>query len=438
MTLFARLEGSARLLALVKLANVALVMLWGFAVTYVFVRLLPIETFRAFLLLVAFGNFTVSAELGLTSIVYNRLRRHWLALRGEGTAQDFRAEELGVITMLLAGLTIAATIALFGAIQMRLIVTDMPLLFLLFFVTTCLNLFATLAKRTLAAVDRNLLWEAIDMARRVAAIGLLIAALAGMDLTLSVALQGLLSLIAIGAGLAMLHRRLGLRMGDWLALRVGGGHVRRHYLADFGASAALTASEVAAYNAPYFLIALATSDPRPLLFFDFLFKMSRALSALVRAMIEAALPRITAAWYRGDARRFRQLIARGTGAALLMALAIGAALMLFGVPLVAALFDGRLAIAPWMLLLLALLLLALAITCVSVYVQGALGRFRRLLRQSLPFLAGSLLSVPLASVLAGQGLPITTGFSLLLLATFAGTGALHGLALRRLMREMPQ
>ena len=50
-----RLEGSARILALVKLANVGIVMVWGFAVTFVFVRVLPIAEFQAFLLLVAFG-----------------------------------------------------------------------------------------------------------------------------------------------------------------------------------------------------------------------------------------------------------------------------------------------------------------------------------------------------------------------------------------------
>ena len=52
----------------------------------------------------AFGNFAVSAELGLTSIAYNRLRRHWLAMRGEGASADFRAEELGIIAVLLLGL----------------------------------------------------------------------------------------------------------------------------------------------------------------------------------------------------------------------------------------------------------------------------------------------------------------------------------------------
>ena len=71
----ARMEGSARILALIKLANVGLTLVWGFAVTYVFVRALPLREFQSFLLLVAFGNFTISAEFGLTSIIYARMRR---------------------------------------------------------------------------------------------------------------------------------------------------------------------------------------------------------------------------------------------------------------------------------------------------------------------------------------------------------------------------
>ncbi|MGK2909380.1 MAG: hypothetical protein ACSLE1_06235 [Sphingobium sp.] len=432
VSLVARFENSVRLLALVKLANVGLGMLWGFAVTYVFVRLLPLHEFRAFLLLVAFGNFTVSAELGLTSIAYNRLRRHWLSARGEGETSDFRPEELGVLIALLGGLMLVATGVMIAAILTGLIATDYPWLFVLFFLTACLNLFVTLAKRVLAAVDCNMLWEALDIARRFGLIALLGAALRGMDLTLSVLLQLLLTAAVIGIAFLLLRERLSLKVAHLLALRAGGRHVRRHYLGDFGASAALTLSEVIAYNAPYFLIALATRDARPLLLFDLFFKMSRALSSLVRAMIEAALPRITAAWYRGDTVRFRQLIVRAVGVASVMAVGIGGGLLLAGPEIVHELFDGKLVISHAELALLSLLLFGLGITCVSVYVQSALGRFRLLLRQSLPFLFGSLLCVPLAALFAGPALPFMQVFPLLVVLTYLGTGVLHAFALRRL------
>ncbi|WP_336966360.1 hypothetical protein [Sphingobium aquiterrae] len=434
----AGLERSARVLAAVKLANVALVMAWGFAVTYVFVRLLPMHEFRAFLLLVAFGNFTVSAELGLTTIVYNRVRRHWLGQRGEATGhQDFRHEEPGVMAVLFLGLMLAGTLIVAAAIAAGVIETARPLLFILFFLTACLNLLAALARRMLAAVDRNLVWDLMDTARRLALLALLGAALLGMNLELSVFLQLAISIAAILVAFAMLHRRLDMRRGHWLAVGAGWGHVRQHYLADFGASAALTLSEVAAYNAPYFLVSLATADPRPLLLFDFLFKISRALTAVVRAMVEAALPRLTAAWYRADAARFGALLRRALIVAMGFAAAIGIGLLLGGRFLVHQLFDGKLIAGPASMAMIALLLVALSITCVSVYLQGALGRFTALLRQSLPFLAGSLLSVPLAAVGAYLGLAaFATLFVGMVTAAYGLTGALHAVSLARLMRAV--
>lgn len=428
MSRLARLEGSARMLALVKLANVALVLVWGFAVTFVFVRVLPIDEFQSFLLLVAFGNFTISAEFGLTSIIYARLRRHWLGSdAGEG---GFRLEEMGVLFLFLALLMVCATAILIAALAAGLMATGMPLLFLLFFLSACLNLPALLAKRALAAVDGNFLWEALDCGRRVVTIALLMAILAGMDPRLSVALQLAVSLVAIGYAIGHVHRRLDMRSRHWMAFRVGGGHVRAHYLRDIGASAAFTASDIIAYNAPYFTIAAASGDARPMLIFDFFFKMARALSMLVRAVVEAALPRITRAYHAGETARLRQLLGRALAASLLFGGGLAAVLLVAGDRLFSILFDGRAAISVIDLWLIVAALGALTILCVSVYVQAALGRFGMLLRRSLPFLAGSLASAPLAAILWPTRFDV--GFLALYAATLAGVAALHALALRGL------
>ncbi len=432
MSRLARLEGSARFLALVKLANVGLVLIWGFAVTFVFVRVLPIGEFQAFLLLVAFGNFTISAEFGLTSIIYARLRRHWLG--GEEAARDggFRLEEMGVLFLFLGLLVAGATAILMIALAGGWLSTGMPLLFLLFFLSACLNLPALLAKRALAAVDGNFLWEGLDCARRVVTIGLLLAMLVGMDPRLSVALQLIVSIFVIGYAIGHVHRRLGMTRRHWIAFRVGGGHVRAHYLRDIGASAAFTVSDIIAYNAPYFTIALATSDARPMLIFDFFFKMSRALSMLVRATVEAALPRITRAFHAGDTARLRQLLGRALMAALLFAVVLSALLLVAGDRLFAILFDGRAVIDRADILLILLALGALTLLSVSVYVQAALGRFGELLARSLPFLAGSLASAPLALLLWPDRFDLA--FLALYALTLAGVAMLHLLSLRQLVR----
>jgi hypothetical protein len=425
-----RWESSARVLAASKLVNVGMAMLWGFVVTYVFVRVLPLGEFRAFLLLVAFGNFTISAEFGVTNIMYNRLRRHWL-----GSAEgDFRLEEIGLLLSALMALIVMATIAVGVGIALGAIPTRMSALFLLFFVTACLNVITLLMKRTLAAVDRNLAWEALDLARRLLSLALLLAALAGLDIRVSVGLQLAVSLGAILAAMALVHRRTGMAMRQWIALRIGGGHVRRSYWRDARASVALTCSEIAAYNAPYFTIAMATHDVRPMLLFDFVFKLSRALSAAIRAMSEAALPRLTAAFYERRGARFRQLVGRVLAVSIAGALLAAGATLVAGQWLFTALFAGKAAIGWTETLGVSVILLALSVICVSVYLQGALGRFQRLLRQSLPFLMGSLLSVPFAMMLPGS---FATMFVILYAATFVGTTALHVASLRRLLRELP-
>ena len=430
MSVLARMEASARILALVKLANVGLVLIWGFAVTFVFVRILPLAEFQAFLLLVAFGNFTISAEFGLTSIIYARLRRHWLG--GDQADSGFRLEEMGVLFLFLGLIVLGGTVILIAALALGWFDTAMPLLFLLFFLSACVNLPALLAKRALAAVDGNFLWEALDCGRRVLTIALLLAILLGMDPRLSIALQLAVSLLVIGWAIAHVHRRLGMTARHWLAFRVGGGHVRAHYLRDIGASAAFTASDIIAYNAPYFTIAMATSDARPMLIFDFFFKMSRALSMLVRAVVEAALPRITRAYHAGDRARLRQLLARSLGAGLVFALLLSALLLSVGDWLFTKLFDGRATIDRTELALIVAALAALTIICVSVYVQGALGRFSILLHRSLPFLAGSLASAPLALSLAPQRFDLAfLGFYTL---TLIGAAILHLLSLQRLAR----
>jgi O-antigen/teichoic acid export membrane protein len=281
-------------------------------------------------------------------------------------------------------------------------------------------------------VDGNFLWEALDCARRVVTIGLLLAILMGMDPRLSVALQLAVSMAVIGYALLHVHGRLGMERRHWTAFRAGGGHVRAHYLRDIGASAAFTVSDIVAYNAPYFTIAAVTADPRPTLIFDFFFKMSRSLSMLVRAMVEAALSRITRAYHAGETARLRQLLGRALGAALAFAAGLGALLWLAGDRLFALLFDGRAAIDRADLALILLALGALTILCVSVYVQAALGRFGHLLARSLPFLAGSLASAPLAALLWPGRFDLA--FLGLYALTLCGVAALHLLSLRRLVR----
>lgn len=440
--LIASAERSASWLTAAKLANVGLSMLWGFAVTFVFVRALPGAEFQAFLLLIAFNNFTQSAEFGLTNVIYARLRRHWLGRRQQGRADDrepapgddFRREEIGALFLFLGALVVLGGGIVAAAIAMGWIGTDMPAIFLIFFFASALNVLLLMTKRTLAAVDHNMMWEMVDCARRVIGLGILLSVLAGLDLMLSVSLQLLLNGGAALLGMVLIQQRTGMMPRQWFALRTGGGHMRRTYLRDIGASAALTISEVVAYNSPYFLIAALSHDPKLMLLFDFVFKMIRAVATTIRAMIEGVLPRLTRFWFAGDGPSFRGGMKKALLFALGAALCADSALIIIGQRIFLILFDGRADLTLLELLLLCVLLLMLSVMCVSVYVQGALGRFGPMLRQSLPFLAGSLLAVPMALMLARQGAGAAGEiFMMLYMLIFAGAAILHLGAMRRLI-----
>ncbi|MPT47498.1 MAG: hypothetical protein E2598_03645 [Sphingobium sp.] len=405
------------------MANVALAMLWGFAVTFVFVRALPGMEFQAFLLLIAFNNFTQSSEFGLTNVIYARLRKYWLGRAADngvdGGTSDFRYEEIGALFLFLGSLIImgAAIVAL--AIAVGWIRTELPAIFLIFFLSSVLNMLLLLVKRSLAALDYNMVWEIIDCARRMAGLGILVSVLFGLDLMLSVSLQLLLNGGAVLAGMILVQRRSGMHVSHWFALRTGGGHIRRTYLRDIGASAALTMSEMAAYNGPYFMIAALSHDLSLMLLFDFVFKIIRSVAITIRATIEGALPRLTRFWFSGDKASFRAALKKALMVGIGVAVCADISLLIVGKRLFSILFDGRSQLSTWEMLLLCVLLLMLSVICVSVYLQGSLGRFWLMLRQSLPFLAGSLLSVPLALLMAGNSQPGEVGLDFMIAYTLA-------------------
>lgn len=435
-SLIAAGEGSAKILTMVKLANVALSMLWGFAVTFVFVRALPGDEFRAFLLLVAFNNFTISAEFGLTNIVYSRLRRFWLSDEPEGK-QGFRHEEIGVLFLFLGALIVVGSLLVVALIVLGWIDTQLPTIFLIFFLAAALNVLLLLAKRTLAAMDCNLAWEGIEIVRRVLGLVALFAVLGGFSLLYSVAVQLLLNVGGALIGMKLIHRLSGMRLRQWFAYHVGGGHIRSGYLRDIGASAALTVSEIIAYNAPYFLITALSTDPRLLLIFDFVFKIIRAVAMAIRATIEAALPVLTRHWFARDSQSFRTAVLRAGSVALGIALCANLLLIGIGQKIFHFLYDGATRLHMGEMLLLCALLFGLAVMCVSAYVQMALGRFGALLRRSLPFMFGSLLVTPLATrwlVVPGEGDAFI--FMVLYTMLFMGGAALHLHALVKL-KQIP-
>jgi len=188
-------EGSGKALASVKLGNAMLAMVWGFASTYVFARELATTEFTTFVLLIALANFTIAAEFGFSNILYRRLRDRVLAAN-----DDFSLRELWMLTGFLCGFIVIGVAAILAAMYAGAIETRFEGLFVTVFTLAALNMVVLVAKRTLAALDRNMAFEIIDAIRRAVSLVLLLSVLAGLDLTLSIVLQ----LALVIAELAML------------------------------------------------------------------------------------------------------------------------------------------------------------------------------------------------------------------------------------------
>lgn len=420
-------EGRTGTLAAVKLVNVALAMLWGFATTFVFVRLLELSDFRAFLILVAFANFTISAEFGFSNVLYSRLRRKVL-----DDAGSFASEELGVVFTFMVMVVVLGAAALTLAVSSGWISTTRSQLFLAFYLLSALNLVVTLMRKLLAAIDRNLWWEWLDLARRMICLALLLCALAGLSLELSILLQILVTGAALLVAMRQTQRGLAMPWRHWCAVRIGGGHVRRHYLGDVRNTVLLTLGEAGAYNAPYVTIAALTPDPRPMLLFDFAFKLIRAVTALARAIVETLLPRYTVAYYGRalSAPLLRQILL----VTLIMACLCAGGVIAFGRQLSAILFDEHYVATLAERTGIGVALAALGIICVSVYVQSALGRFGRLLPSAAVLLIGSLLVAPAALwIERSQALSFEQAFIALYALLFVAVSVVHWRSMRDLL-----
>lgn len=429
--LLRRLEQSTLILSAIKLANAGLILIWGIGVTFVFARALSTQEFQNFLLLFAIGNFTISAEFGFTNIIYNRLRRRRLGVGGA-----FSFTEITMLYVAIGLLIVLASVGIALCFAAGIIVTGKPLLFIAFFIYSTLAIAVLLSKRVLAALDRNLLYEFTDILRRLICLGLLVAVLFGLDITLSVLLQLAATMGATLLWCLVIHHVLRLRWTHWRAAGKGAGIVRRRYMADMRSSILLTLTEIGAYNMPYLTLSLVSSDPRPIILYDFLYKLMRAAGTIMRALAEAFLPRITSAVHGSDRVATRRYLLRCLGLGGLVAAGMAGVLEAMGGRLFHLLFAGKGEIDGTALAIVSLAMLLLPIVSLSSYIHGALGAFDRLVRASVPFIIGATIAAPLALALGDAA-----GWPNLFMGFFTGVyllvALIHLSMLRRLQAVQP-
>lgn len=317
-----------------RTANSGATVAAGFLTTFLLVRRLGVDGYSSFVITTAVGIYLSATDAGISRTVYARLREAFL--RGE--VAEERVRVAGAV-LLYAAVTLAA-LTVFTGVQFATAHPDQATTQSLYFVFVALNLPWMLLRYIGWAVDEHLRFDAIDLVRRLAQIGVFFLALTSLDLRLVFALLDLVWLAGFLGGAAVVARRLG-------SLLPGAAGVRRALAGFWGSYAAMlrfsvvfSLIEFAIYNFPYVLIPLAYGKGAPLVAFDLFYKLFRAGVTGNQIASTTVLPRQTRAFHVGDAtgvmRWTRGAIALSVAA--VSPLAIG--LLLFGPQVLNLLLSG--------------------------------------------------------------------------------------------------
>lgn len=303
----------AYLYLLLRLLNTALGLVWGFALMAVMIRTIGVDRYSYYVIIGAIGIYIASVDLGISNVLYARLREAFF----KNTVSDLAAPARGSIAVYVA-VAIFATLlyAVYLALAAPPAAGSAWALFL-FFAATLANFPWIVLRAVVAAVDGHLHFEAIDFFRRAGQLlcfGLLL--LMG-DLEATFLLLDLIWLVAY----VLLFR-------DLRTCGIGGIDLRpRHMAADLRAfvtafggmilhSAVFVLSEAFIYNYPYALLPVIYGAGVEIVLFDVFYKFLRAAITANQVASMGLLPQISRWHFAGDRPRLMHTLAAVFGLSL--------------------------------------------------------------------------------------------------------------------------
>lgn len=389
----------------------------GLIQTFVFARILNPERFSVFILIGTLGITLWLIDLGMAKILFVRTREWHLNGRGGTTT----AEQSGAIVILYALLTVLATLllfavaaawpssTLFGAAELAL-----------FFLFTALNLIWFVLRNLSMATDDFVAFEALEVVRRVAHIGLMLAMLLGVPLPLFLVLANVVWAVLF----AMAGRRLIARQALSLSLAHFFGRLK-HFFRENGREVLRTGTyginEFYIYNFPYAVVPYLFGLGAPTIILDTTFKVFRGATLLYSAGCDLAVPRQTRAFAEKDSRSL--LLATVMAAALcsLPALVLCGLLIFAAEPFFRLLLGDAATVPPAVTPLLIILLIANLVQTVSNFLLVHTGFFRDIARLAV-LVSLAMTAVTAAGILAGHDF---LGFLILYTAVYVGSALLY-------------
>lgn len=348
----------------------------GLVQTLVFARVLDPERFSLFILVGALGISMWLFDLGLSKILFVRMRRRHLA--GEDISPI--AAQANAVAVFYAVLIAIAALICFAATTLRPSVSVWQAAeFALFFFFSAFNLSWFVLRNVSVAVDEYIYFETLDCLRRVGYIALMLAMLGGFPFSAFV--------ITINLGWVLLMvlagRRL-LRRGA-LAPRLSGTveHLRI-FLRDNWHAAIRTgthaAGEIYLHNVLYLVVPYTLGLGAPTIILDTALKVFIGTVNVCYAACDLLVPRQTAAYSARDQRTLIRATTMAVALCIFPAAAITALLAVDAKGLFALLLGKSATMPPSVVPVLFVLLAIGAIKSAPNFLLQHTGYFREIAR----------------------------------------------------------
>lgn len=274
----------------------------GLVQTFVFARMLNPQEFSIFILIGTFGLSLWLFDLGAAKILYVRQRERHLT----GSADAAIPAQSSAVVLLYALIILTGTLLCFAVMAARPSVNAARAAeFALFFSFSALNLVWFPLRNVSSAVDEFISFEMLEAVRRVGHIGLILALLIGLPLSICLLLCNLLWFVVLASCIARLVRRGALALqitGTFRALsefwRGNRGQILR--------SGNYAMAELTVYNFPYLVVPLMFGLGAPTIILDTVFKIFRGATLIYAAGLDPLIPRQTRAFAERDAATLKK------------------------------------------------------------------------------------------------------------------------------------
>lgn len=287
-----------------KASNTAFQLAFGILTTYVFLRILSPDVFAAYILISAIGGYSSLADLGCSNLIYVNMRKAYLDGNHPGAALDLgTALEEALAALLTYCVVILLVFFVVGTLTVANVIENhgTPLNLILYLLFWLLLLPWNIVRTTANAVDLYVLFEVIELTRRLLVTAFLIALLEGLEVQ-----QYLIAINIVWGACFLVVAFYGRRLFNEFSAKgsIAAAVVRlyRDRLASVKAVAAFNVSAFTIYVFPYFIIPGMSFPRDALIVFDTFYKVGRFGATVYRVAADAFLPTQTRAVHEGRTR----------------------------------------------------------------------------------------------------------------------------------------